>query len=169
MSIRRLFPLTIPTFGLNSLTFPWQPWHIQIFLTIGQPTYKCFHHVTLTLLCTAITNQKHFPTGIQEAALAVSRLTHCYTFTSILSTQQHFDRLQTLMVASSLAETITLNTGWNATRVTGPRWPVRLYFSGGRGIQSDGFRRSRGWPPPIWISFSVSDNLASRSITYNQS
>jgi len=72
------------------------------------------------------------------------------------------------MVASSLAETITLNTGWNATRVTGPRWPVRLYFSGGRGIQSDGFRRSLGWPPPVWISFSVSDNRASRSITYHQ-
>jgi len=77
-----------------------------------------------------------------------------------------YSNLQTLIVASSLAEMITLNTGWNATRVTGPRWPIRLYFSGGRGIQSDGLRRSLGWPPPVWISFSVSDNRASRSITY---
>ena len=60
---------------------------------------------------------------------------------------------------------MTLNTGWKMTRVTGPRWPLREYFSGGLGIHSDGFCLSRTWPPTC-ISFSVSANRASRSMTY---
>lgn len=44
--------------------------------------------------------------------------------------------IHTLMLASSLAETRTENTGWNVTRVTGERWPVSTCRAGARGSQS---------------------------------
>lgn len=43
---------------------------------------------------------------------------------------------QTLSVASSLAVTMTLKTGWKATLVTGLRWPVIVCRAGARGSQS---------------------------------
>lgn len=46
----------------------------------------------------------------------------------------------TFIVASSEADTMTLKTGWKMTRVTGLRWPLRAYLSGGRGIHSLGSR-----------------------------
>lgn len=46
----------------------------------------------------------------------------------------------TFIVASSEADTMTLKTGWKMTRVTGLRWPLKAYLSGGRGIHSLGSR-----------------------------
>ena len=57
------------------------------------------------------------------------------------------DSFHTLIVASSLADTITLYTGWNMTRVTGARCPLKEYLSGGRGIHSVGERLSRDGTP----------------------
>lgn len=75
-----------------------------------------------------------------------------------------YKQKHTLMVASSEAVTITENTGWNMTRVTGARWPLRAYLSGGRGIHSLG---SLFWPtgPPCVISSFASFNFDSNSIT----
>lgn len=73
-------------------------------------------------------------------------------------------RRPTFIVASSEADTMTLKTGWKMTRVTGLRWPLREYFSGGRGIHSLG---SRLWVtgPPRVISSLASFSLDSSSIT----
>lgn len=70
----------------------------------------------------------------------------------------------TFIVASSEAETMTLKTGWKMTLVTGLLWPLRAYFSGGRGIHSLG---SRFCPigPPILISSFASFSFDSNSIT----
>lgn len=70
----------------------------------------------------------------------------------------------TFIVASSEAETITLKTGWKITRVTGLRWPLSAYRSGGRGIHSLG---SRFWltGPPRVISSLASFSFDSSSIT----
>ena len=69
-----------------------------------------------------------------------------------------------LTVASSEAEIITLKMGWKRTRVTGARWPVSAYFSGGRGIHSLGVRFSRVGAPEMY-SFSASVSFASSSFT----
>lgn len=70
------------------------------------------------------------------------------------------------MVASSEAVTMTEKTGWNITRVTGARCPLRAYLSGGRGIHSLG---SLFWPtgPPCVISSFASFNFDSNSITWD--
>ena len=57
-----------------------------------------------------------------------------------------------------------LKTGWKMTRVTGARWPLSAYFSGGRGIHSEGVRLSRVGAP-LMNSFSASLNFASSSLT----
>lgn len=62
----------------------------------------------------------------------------------------------TFIVASSIEETTTLKTGWNTTRVIGPRWPTMLYFSGGRSIHSEGLLLSRACPP-VCISFKKAE------------
>lgn len=72
----------------------------------------------------------------------------------------------TLMVASSLADTIRLKTGWKITLLMGALCPVRLNFSGGLGIHSDGDLLPRVGAPSI-NSFSASESLDSNSITYN--
>ena len=76
--------------------------------------------------------------------------------------------LLTLIVASSLADTSTLYTGWKITRVTGLRWPLSAYRSGGRGIHSVGLRLSRVGPLPCLYPFSVSCSFASRSSACNE-
>lgn len=70
----------------------------------------------------------------------------------------------TLSVASSLAETIRLNTGWKMTRFTGALCPERQNFSGGLGIHSVGDLFPRVGAPSI-NSFSASESLDSSSIT----
>lgn len=62
---------------------------------------------------------------------------------------------------------MTLKTGWKMTRVTGLRWPLRAYLSGGRGIHSLG---SRFWltGPPRVISSFASFSLDSSSITWDK-
>lgn len=70
----------------------------------------------------------------------------------------------TLIVASSLEETITLYTGWKTTLVTGALCADRQCRSGGRGIHSAGERLSLVGAPAI-NSLSASANFASRSIT----
>lgn len=70
----------------------------------------------------------------------------------------------TLMVASSLADTTRLKTGWKTTLLMGALCPVRLNFSGGLGIHSDGDRLPRVGAPSM-NSFSASDSLDSSSIT----
>ena len=89
--------------------------------------------------------------------LSVQHLIKC------LKTFKNNQRL-TFIVASSEADTMTLNTGWKMTRVTGLRCPLREYFSGGRGIHSLG---SRFWVtgPPRVISSLASFSLDSSSIT----
>lgn len=59
---------------------------------------------------------------------------------------------------------MTEKTGWNMTRVTGARCPLKAYLSGGRGIHSLG---SLFWPtdPPIVISSFASFSFDSNSIT----
>lgn len=76
-------------------------------------------------------------------------------------------KTHTLMVASSEAVTMTEKTGWNMTRVTGARCPLRAYLSGGRGIHSLG---SLFWPtvPPCVISSFASFNFDSNSITWGR-
>lgn len=70
----------------------------------------------------------------------------------------------TLIVASSLADTIRLKTGWKITLLIGALCPVRLYFSGGLGIHSDGDRLLRVGAPSM-NSFSASESFDSSSIT----
>jgi hypothetical protein len=73
----------------------------------------------------------------------------------------------TLMVASSEEVTMTEKTGWKMTRVTGERWPLRAYLSGGRGIHSLG---SLFWAtgPPRVISSLASFSFDSSSITWRR-
>lgn len=70
------------------------------------------------------------------------------------------------MVASSLADTMRLKTGWKITLLMGALCPVKLNFSGGLGIHSDGDLLPRVGAPSI-NSFSASESLDSNSITYN--
>lgn len=72
------------------------------------------------------------------------------------------------MVASSLADTMRLKTGWKITLLMGALCPVKLNFSGGLGIHSDGDLLPRVGAPSI-NSFSASESLDSNSITYNMS
>jgi len=70
------------------------------------------------------------------------------------------------MVASSLADTTRLKTGWKITLLMGALCPVKLYFSGGLGIHSDGDLLPRVGAPSM-NSFSASESLDSSSITYD--
>ena len=87
--------------------------------------------------------------------------------TSLKMTPVHYTSYfsHTFIVASSLALTQILNTGWKITLVTGLLCPDSENLSGGRGIHSPGSRLSRVGPP-LLNSFSASANLASKSITY---
>lgn len=74
--------------------------------------------------------------------------------------------LLTLIVASSLADTTRLKTGWKITLLIGALCPVRLNFSGGLGIHSAGDLLLRVGAPSM-NSFSASESLDSNSITYD--